>query len=307
MAISFANDGRFIEDDGIFGLERGRVDIGLAHEFECAGAENRNVKPVVLARFDGFDEDLFVGLKLAGAPEHGVGPVESFDDEDCSFSDDDSLADVEAGNFFGDANAVFEIFGRDRFSRARHHADVRQVVVEEGAGVEQADADRVDFLRDGAKDGFRVLLFQFGQDRESAEIGVESIEQSAGRDLSGHDRVLGAEPGEIFEQFADLADFNDRTFIRRERIDQFGRGFALESDQADWQIVLANRRRDEHGVPSPSGEKRDLSARLKIGWQKAAKHRMRREEASWLFYRIARFDESSEAGLILDFGLGSLD
>jgi hypothetical protein len=76
-----------------------------------------------------------------------------------------------------------------------------ELIVEEGAGVEQRNAERLDLLGDGAEDGFGVAAFQREENLGGLEVGMKSLEQSPRCDLAGHQGVARVELPERLEHF----------------------------------------------------------------------------------------------------------
>jgi hypothetical protein len=131
--------------------------------FERAQAEDRDVEAEILPGLHGLHEEGFVGLEGAGAAEHVVGALEGLDGEDGALADDTALTDVEPGHFTGDGDAVLHVF-IVYAEPASHGAKGGELVVDEGAGVEQGDAELLDLAGDRAKDGLGIAALEGKED-----------------------------------------------------------------------------------------------------------------------------------------------
>src|ERR1035437_9532414 len=140
-----------VEEDDLAGFERGGGELGLAHGLEGAETEARDVEAKILVRLHGFHEEGIVGLEGAGAAEHFIGALERFDGEHGALADNAALPDVEASTLPRNVDAVLEVVRLDGKLFPRHATKAGEVIVEKCAGVEQRDAERLDLLRDGAK------------------------------------------------------------------------------------------------------------------------------------------------------------
>ena len=107
------------------------------------------------------------------------------------------------------------------------------MVVEEDAGVEHADAGRLDFAGDAPEDGLRVALLQRGEQSHQLEVGDHPGEQLARRDLSGHERARDLELREGLEQSAELAHGDGPAVRGFEGGEQRRVGLFLEGHQPD--------------------------------------------------------------------------
>ena len=78
------------------------IDIAVApgrlHRLDRRDADDRDVEPHVLFRLRDLDDPRAGAGDLAGAADHGVGPLHRFDGDDRLVLDDDRLADVERGD-----------------------------------------------------------------------------------------------------------------------------------------------------------------------------------------------------------------
>jgi len=74
------------------------------------------------------------------------------------------LADVEPGDLAREMDAVIDVFALDGKPAAGHDAGGRELIVEEGPRVQQADTKFSNLRRDGAKDGLGVASFERKQD-----------------------------------------------------------------------------------------------------------------------------------------------
>ena len=108
-----AFDFGLFEDKRAAGFEGEDGDAGLSAGFEGAGADARDVESHIVFFFRDFHGDraaVFAG-EFAAALEAAVGTLESLDGEDGAIFDDDELADFEAGNFAGNAEAELDVGG----------------------------------------------------------------------------------------------------------------------------------------------------------------------------------------------------
>ncbi len=146
-------------DDPIHLEGRGR-NTGLAHGFERSLAEDRDVKPKVLAGLDGLYEDSLVSLELACAAQHGVRALKGLHGEHGAFANDTALADIENGTFARNVDAVIEVFPFDWKPPTCHATGRCEVGFNEAARVEQSHAKFFNFARDRAEDGFRIAALE---------------------------------------------------------------------------------------------------------------------------------------------------
>ena len=256
--------GGFVDEDDAARLQYGGADVCLVEAFEGFEAEAGHVETIVLAGFHRFNVETLVGAQGAGAPDHLVGAFIGFDGEHGAFSDDTALADVESGAFAGDVQSVRDVFAVDADFFPGHRPGAGEVLVDEGAGVEEVYADGLDLVGDGAEDGLGVATLEGGEDGERLEVRVQAGKEATRRDLAGHDGVAGVEAFERFEQGADLADFDQGAVGFGEGVLELGCGLALHGDEAQGHAGGAGLLGDECGVAALAGDEGDGAAGIKI-------------------------------------------
>ena len=268
MLLRGSEDSGFFEHDDSAGFEGGSGDAGGAHRLKSAQTKTRDIEPEILAGLDRFDEQGLVGLEGAGAGEHGVGALVGLDGENGTFANDAPLADIEPGAFAGDLDTVIDVVLLDGKTASGHAAGGGELVVKEGAGVEQRDADTRDFLGDGAKNGFGVAALERGEDADGFKVGVKAVEKLPRRNLAGHDGVGGTEIFEGAEHFPDLADENFALLVGSERGDELGGGFFFERDQTQGNPGAADGVRDKLRVDALAGDQGNGAGSVEIGRKK---------------------------------------
>jgi hypothetical protein len=87
-----------------------------------------------------------------------------------------------------------------------------ELVVDEGAGVEQGDAELLDLAGDRAKDGLGIAALEGKEDGGGLEVGHQPVKELLGFHLPGHEGVAGTEGLEGVEHLADLADVQSDAF-----------------------------------------------------------------------------------------------
>ncbi len=141
-----------------------------------------------------------------------------------------------------------------------------ELVVEKTAGVEESDVDLGDLVGDGAEDGLGVATFEGGEDGDGFEVGVETVKETAGRNLAGHVGVAGVEAFEGLEHGADLADLEEDAVGFGEFGDQLGRGFLLHRHEAQGHTGGADGVGHESGIEALAGDEGDGFFRIETGW-----------------------------------------
>ncbi len=219
-----------LEDEGAAGFEGEGGEAGLGAGFERARADAGEVETQVvifLGDFHGDRAAVFAG-QFAAALEAAVGALETFDREDGAVFDDDELADFEAGNFAGDAEAELDVGGLCG-CRARTELETGggHEGLEPGRGRDELDAFFLQFLGDAAEEGVGVFFLEAEEESHRAQVGAE-VEKIFRRDLAGHHALGDAAFAEGGDEFVELADFEPDEIIdeRGER----GVGFVVEGD-----------------------------------------------------------------------------
>ncbi len=219
-----------IEEEGAFGFDGEGVDAGCGTGFEGAGADARDIEAhvvVVAGDLDGEGSAVWAG-QFAASGQAAVGAFEAFDGEDGALFDDDGLADFEAGDFLGDAEAeagIVGLFGLEGW--ARGVAGAGHAGFEPGGGLDELDAGLGEFVGDGAEDGVGVFLFEAEEEFDGAEVGADG-EEVAGGDLADHDAAGDAAVGEGAEEAVELADPEPDDLV--DEGGKGGVGFAFEGD-----------------------------------------------------------------------------
>ena len=206
------------DEEGAAGFDGEGGESGGGAGFEGAGADDGDVEAEVLVGFGNFDRDGLAATHECAAFDCFVGPFESFNGEDGAVADDDSLPDVEAADFFGDAPAEGDVIvGSEK-------------IVEVGGGGEEFDPLFGEGVGHGAEEGFGVTFFELGEKEEGGEVGAQ-VEEIFRRELAGHDGVAGAGFFGVGEELAELSDAKPTEVI--DFGGEGGIGFVLEGGGAE--------------------------------------------------------------------------
>ena len=219
------------DQQGASGFDGERGESGGGAGFEGEGSDDRNVEAEILVGFGDFDRDSLSATHEGAALDRVVGAFEALDGKDGAVPDHDGLSDVEAADFFGDAeaegNVVMDAAARLRSGKVSLG---REELVKVGGGWEEFDAVLGQRVSHRTEEGFGVAFFEFGEEEEGGEVGAE-VEEIFRGELAGHDGVAGAGFFGVSDQLAELADAEPA-----EVIDFGGEGgirFALESCGAE--------------------------------------------------------------------------
>ena len=193
------------DQQGASGFDGERGESGGGPGFEGEGSDDRHVEAEILVGFGDFDRDGLSATHEGTTFDCVVGSFEAFDGEDGAIADDDSLSDVEAADFFGDAQAENDVFVRAaaRFGSGKVAFRGKEFV-EVGGGGEEFDPVLGQCVSHGAEEGFGVAFFELGEEEEGGEVGAE-VEKVFRRDLPGHHGVAGAGFLGVSNELAELA------------------------------------------------------------------------------------------------------
>ncbi len=194
------------DEEGAAGFDGEGGEAGGGAGFEGEGSDDGDVEAEVLVGFGNFDGDGLAAAQEGAAFDGFVGAFEAFDGEDGAVADDDGLPNVEAADFFGDAEAEGDVvvdagagFGAGEVSGGGEE------FVKEGGGGEEFDAVFGKGIGDGAEEGFGVAFFELGEEKEGGEVGAE-VEEIFRGELAGHDGVVATGFFGVGEELAELAD-----------------------------------------------------------------------------------------------------
>ena len=219
------------DQQGASGFDGERGESGGGAGFEGEGSDDRHVEAEILVGFGDFDRDSLSATHEGTALDRVVGAFEALDGEDGAIAHHDGLSDVEAADFFGDAetegNVVMDAAARFRSGKVPFG---REELVEVGGGGEEFDAVLGEGVSHGAEEGFGVAFFEFGEEEEGGEVGAE-VEEIFRGELSSHDGVVGAGFFGVSDQLAELADAEPTEVI--DFGGEGGIGLALEGGGAE--------------------------------------------------------------------------
>lgn len=246
-------------------LKGGGLDAGPLHGEEGLLAEDRPIEAGILLMFGALHEEEAIGFVFIGALEHIVGSLEGFDGEDGALADDDTLTDIEPGDFAGHPDAEADCLFGGVGATARHDgAGVAEVGVHEGAGIEHGDADCFNFAGDGTEDGMGVAFAEFAEEGEGLEVGGEVAKEFAWGDLTDEEAVAGFEALEGFKEATDLADLDEGALVGGELVDQLLAGFAAEGDEACGDASAAEPLHGKPRIIALAGDHGDGGGGIKI-------------------------------------------
>ena len=139
------------------------------------------------------------------------------------------------------------------------------MVVEEGPGVEHADAGLLDLGGDGAEDGLGVAFLERRHERDQLQVGHHAGEELAGRDLAGHHGAGGFQVAQGVEHLPELAH-GDRTVVGvGESRDQRRIGLFFERHQPDLGSAGAGAFDEQGRVATFAGDDDDRARRIQAG------------------------------------------
>src|SRR5450432_1444430 len=101
---------------------------------------------------------------------------------------------------------------------SRHAAFGRELIIKKTTGIEKVHTELLNFLRDGAKDRFRISTFQREENAGRFKVWMESSEQAFRGNLSRHDRIACLEMFQCFQHLSELTDQQAAPFVFRKRI-----------------------------------------------------------------------------------------
>lgn len=189
--IGLSEDGGAIKEEGVSGLDADASNTGGGGGFESEGANDGDIEAEVLAGLGNFDHGGFAVSELPATTETFIGALEALNREDGAIFYHNGLSDIEAADFFGDGEAVFQIGEVAGFEAgAGELAGRGEVLIEKSGGEEEGEAGGFEFASDGTEEGCRVALWELGEDEEGFPIRSQ-VEEIFWGELTGHDGVGG--------------------------------------------------------------------------------------------------------------------
>lgn len=258
-------EGGEVEEEDAARLGDEAAETGGGGDLEGLLADDRDVEAEVLVGLGDFDDEAAAATERAAALDRFVGAFEGFDGEDGAVFHDDGLADVEAGRFFGDAEAEGGVgeFAALEFGTGEV-AGGGERIFEKGGRGEEGDTCLREQVGDGSEEGLGVAFLELRENEEGADVGAE-IEEIFWRDLPGHDGVGGTGFLRGVGELAELADAEPDQLIGVGG----GGGRRLVLESRDGEVSDpggAGGAGGELGVAPAAGDEEELGGRFARDW-----------------------------------------
>src|SRR6266498_400303 len=242
-----------LEEQGLSSFNGNYAQFCLGSDVNCFDTDYRHIETHVLIRLGDLYHNRVLTREGAATPDRVVRSFERFYRNDSSIFHDDSLPNVEPCDFLGHLPAAIDIFFLASTKlRSRNQSRRRKTVLQKCCGWQKIDIYPGQFICNRRKDGFRIALFQFSQQKQRFQIRTQ-IKKILRRDLTGHDHVMNLVFVKKFQQSIQLSDahpFDQINILREGRI-----GLASECGRNYFSYASFLRRiSKQSGIYAVSGD-----------------------------------------------------